>query len=89
MNKVLAVEKMKERGSNSVLFWFKARTDKVYHAYRSRTRGTPSVCGGGAEIATVGDMDTGSSRSKCCVDCFLALYNMRSLAAVNRRGVKK
>lgn len=77
---------MKERNCYSVLHWLKARKDEVFHAYRSHTPGTATVCGGGAEILNLMDMDTGSSRSKCCLDCFIKIYKVPSLAATKHKG---
>lgn len=83
----MVAEKMKERES-AVLFWLKGSRDTVYHAYRSRGRGTQSVCGGGMEIVDAGDMNTAGSRSKICMECFTALYGLGRLANVSRRETR-
>lgn len=64
----------------SLLFWLKAADDDSYHAYRSRRRGTKPLCENAEAIGELSEMDTGGSRSKCCTQCFNALYGFPRIA---------
>lgn len=62
--------------ASSVIFWFRARSDASYHAYRSRRFGEPSICGHGSIIIEVNEMDSGGNYSKCCLECFRQVYGI-------------
>lgn len=72
-----------QKPASTLIFWFRARNDKVFHAYRSRKLGEPSVCGHGSQIINVSEMDSGGSYSKCCIHCF------RHVNGINLSGRRK
>jgi len=71
------MERLKLR--SGLLFWFcdtRASGDQLYHAYRSRKFGAQPVCGQGPLIRDLNSMDSGGSRSKCCLECVKKAYNL-------------
>ena len=70
--------------TSMLLFWLREHgsSNDSYHAYRTRGRGSKTVCGKGPEILDLNKMDSGGSRSKCCPDCFYMLYPLPRLKKV-------
>lgn len=71
------MERLKSR--SRLLFWYcdpRTSTDQLYHAYRSRNFGAQPVCGQGPIIQDVNNMDSGGSRSKCCLECVKTVFNL-------------
>ncbi len=56
--------------------WLRHQDDRLFHAYISPRSGAESLCGGVPPIHDMREMDIPGARSRCCGNCFTALYGI-------------